>query len=129
MDLSTLICFELYSLFSFVCFELDVYILSVSVVVYPSLPLSLCFSFLCLYTSVCLSVFSLCFSVSPWLCVSLCVSVLWVLGPGARTKGVFLGVGVGLGNAWAKCTYDFDNEKKASTVKVDVDDIVKKTAA
>jgi hypothetical protein len=50
-------------------------------------------------------------------------------GPGSRAKGVFLGAGVGIGNAWAKCTYDFDNEKKNAVVKIDVDDILNKEAA
>ena len=42
------------------------------------------------------------------------------LGPGGRAKGIWLGVGVGMGNAWAKCSYEFENEKKVA------DDIIKK---
>mmetsp|Transcript_19961 Transcript_19961/g.33641 ORF Transcript_19961/g.33641 Transcript_19961/m.33641 type:complete len:82 (+) Transcript_19961:60-305(+) len=40
--------------------------------------------------------------------------------PGGRAKGIWLGVGVGMGNAWAKCSYEFENEKKIA------DDIIKK---
>ena len=48
------------------------------------------------------------------------------LGPGSRAKGVFLGAGIGIGNAWARCAMDFENEKK--TVKVDVNEIVKEAS-
>lgn len=47
-------------------------------------------------------------------------------GPGSRAKGVFLGAGIGIGNAWAKCSYDFENEKKADKAKTIAEDIIKK---
>mmetsp|Transcript_6114 Transcript_6114/g.9226 ORF Transcript_6114/g.9226 Transcript_6114/m.9226 type:complete len:83 (+) Transcript_6114:77-325(+) len=32
-----------------------------------------------------------------------------------RAKGTLFGIGVGVGNAWAKCSMDFQQEKQDST--------------